>query len=92
MTALAAIVRGRVQGVGFRWFVWQKARVLGLSGGVRNHDDGSVEVIAEGPRCDLEALAELLKEGPLGAGVTRVDAECSQLSGNYKGFEIWASR
>ncbi|MEK6598073.1 MAG: acylphosphatase [Gemmatimonadota bacterium] len=66
-------IHGRVQGVGFRWFVREHARRLGLSGTVRNLPSGSVQVEASGP---LEALAELEKlisSGPRGAIVTKVD-------------------
>ncbi len=72
------LVRGRVQGVGFRWFVVQEGERLGLVGVVRNLRDGSVEVLAEG---NMEALAELeraLREGPRGAivrGVEKLDAQ-----------------
>ncbi len=62
-------VRGRVQGVGFRWFVREAARGLGLSGWVRNDPDGSVEVAAEGPDDAIRALRERLLEGPPGASV-----------------------
>ncbi|TMG57453.1 MAG: acylphosphatase, partial [Chloroflexi bacterium] len=53
---LHAVVRGDVQGVGFRYYVQRKARQLGLPGWVRNNDDGSVELVAEGERDALEQL------------------------------------
>ncbi len=68
-----AVVRGRVQGVGFRWFVRETATALGLAGHVRNRTDGTVEVEAEG---DEAAVANLLRElarGPRGAAVDAVD-------------------
>ena len=61
---LEACVRGRVQGVGFRVFVRDAARRLGLHGVVWNGDDGAVYVIAEGPRSTLEILLARLHEGP----------------------------
>jgi acylphosphatase len=70
---LHVIVRGRVQGVGYRWFVREAARDLRIAGWVRNRPDGSVEVAAEGTP---EALAELraaLADGPPGAAVAAVD-------------------
>ena len=65
-------VRGRVQGVGFRWFVRERARALGLSGWVRNVADGSVEVFAVGPTDELARLRRLLQEGPPAARVEHV--------------------
>jgi acylphosphatase len=61
---LEACVRGRVQGVGFRAFVCDRADRLRVRGAVWNGDDGAVYVIAEGPRPALEALLAALREGP----------------------------
>ena len=69
---LEATVRGRVQGVGFRWFVHREGRRLGLAGWVANEPDGTVRVVADGPREDLEALLEALHEGPPASIVERV--------------------
>jgi len=66
-------VRGRVQGVGFRYFVEQAANGLGLRGWVRNVDDGSVEVYAAGTAEQLSELAGLLHKGPRWAEVRGVD-------------------
>lgn len=57
-------VRGRVQGVGFRWWTRSRALELGLAGHARNTDDGRVEVVAEGERATIEALRELVLEEP----------------------------
>jgi len=65
-------VLGRVQGVGFRWFVRERARALGLTGWVRNRQDGSVEVLAEGSDAALRELRALLRAGPSGAKVSAV--------------------
>ena len=73
MPPLRALVRGRVQGVGFRWFVRQRARELGVRGWVRNRSDGSVEVHADGEPDALERLRASLRTGPPGARVTAVD-------------------
>jgi acylphosphatase len=73
MAVLHAVVRGDVQGVGFRYFVRQHARELGIRGWVRNRPDGTVEVQAEGDTTSVHQLRELLSEGPAGARVTRVD-------------------
>lgn len=66
-----AIVSGRVQGVGFRWSTAREAQRLGVSGAVRNLDDGTVEVVAEGEPAEVRALLDWLERGPAGA---RVDA------------------
>lgn len=73
MSELHVAARGRVQGVGFRWFVRERARALGVTGWVRNNGDGSVEVAARGPADALRALAAALREGPRGAHVTSLD-------------------
>ena len=74
---LSAQVRGDVQGVGFRFFAMHRARALGLRGYVRNQRDGSVEVVAEGPRFQLEQLLAALRRGPIGAAVSEVVATWS---------------
>ncbi len=68
------LVYGRVQGVGFRWFVWREAERLGLGGFVRNLRDGSVEVIAAGPPAALEELKRVLERDPAQARVERVES------------------
>ena len=73
--ALHAVVRGLVQGVGFRFYVLQQAKALGLSGWVRNCADGSVELSAEGDRAALEALLTAVQTGPRGARVDNVDPD-----------------
>ena len=65
------IARGRVQGVGFRWYVWREAERLGLGGFARNLRDGGVEVVSQGPDAALDQLEQALRLGPAGA---RVDA------------------
>ena len=67
------IVRGRVQGVGFRWFVEREAHILGIAGWVRNNRDGSVEVQAQGTRDQLSGLHSRLREGPRAARVDSVE-------------------
>ncbi|HJQ20209.1 MAG TPA: GrpB family protein [Gemmatimonadaceae bacterium] len=66
-------VTGRVQGVGFRWFVREHAHRLGLDGWVRNTVDGSVEVLAVGPDAQIDALRRELQRGPRGADVIAVE-------------------
>jgi acylphosphatase len=67
------LVSGRVQGVGFRWFVARHARSLGLAGFARNLPDGRVEVVVSGPDDALPALEQLLRAGPANAQVERVE-------------------
>lgn len=87
MARLRALVRGRVQGVNFRFFVASHARRLGLKGYVRNLPDGAtVEVDATGPREALEALVPLLHRGPAFARVDRVDLEWLPYEDLYRDF------
>lgn len=69
---LHAIAEGRVQGVGYRWFVQRWAERLGIKGWVRNLPDGTVELEAEGESQALDALVQELKKGPMGAVVRNV--------------------
>ena len=86
---LSATVTGRVQGVGFRWWVRSAADRLGLTGWVMNgNDERSVELIAEGSAGALDQLEQLLREGPPGAVVEHVEATRSPASGSYGRFQI----
>lgn len=67
------VARGRVQGVGFRWFVRETARALGVAGWVRNRPDGGVEVAADGTDASIGALRTALEQGPTGAAVSAVE-------------------
>jgi acylphosphatase len=87
--AFRAVARGRVQGVNFREYVMTRARFLGLAGYVRNLPDGrSVEVVAEGPRSDLEQLLDHLREGPRMSRVDAVDVEWGEPTGDYEHFGV----
>jgi len=86
---LRALVRGRVQGVGFRFFVEAQASALGLKGYVRNLSNGSaVEVVAEGPMPALETLLSVLRRGPPLAYVERVDVSWAAATGDSDRFHI----
>ncbi len=75
MAAFRFRVRGRVQGVGYRYFVLRQAERLNLTGFARNLADGSVEVVAEGPEERVKALEVELREGPAFSKVEAVEAE-----------------
>jgi acylphosphatase len=86
--AFEAVVRGLVQGVSYRHFVLRNARMLDIAGYAKNLYDGSVEVVAEGDRAQLEQLLVRLKMGPSEARVDKVDVKWAEYSGKYDGFEI----
>ena len=73
--AVEVVVRGRVQGVGFRWFAQREAMTLGLTGWVANEADGSVRCHAIGPRGALDVFIERLRAGPPSAQVERVESD-----------------
>lgn len=83
-----ATVEGRVQGVGFRAFVEQKANEFGLTGWVRNRWDESVEVVAEGERPDLERLLAALRRGPRAAYVSEVKTDWLPATGEFGRFSV----
>ena len=83
---LTVFVRGRVQGVGFRWWVRARALELGLAGHATNLADGRVEVVAEGDHDPCERLLTLLGRGPASADVTGVVAQWSARRGTESGF------
>jgi acylphosphatase len=85
---LVAVVRGYVQGVGFRWFVQREAARLGLDGWVANRTDGSVEVVAEGSDEQLGQLVLQLWEGPSGSSVSEVEIRHEPARGNIVSFTI----
>ena len=87
-TRLVAVVRGDVQGVGFRWFVEREAARLGLIGWVTNRADGTVEVVAEGHDEALGELVLQLWEGPAGSSVSDVGVRHEPARGNLVGFTI----
>jgi len=72
MTVRHYLISGRVQGVGFRWFVHREAAALGLRGRVRNTEDGHVEIIVAGDEEKIAALRTLLHQGSRGSRVDRV--------------------
>lgn len=86
------IVRGRVQGVGFRWFVEREAHTLGIAGWVRNNSDSSVEILAMGSHDQLSGLRSRLRQGPRAARVDAVEeSEAKPVSGltNFRIEGAW---
>jgi len=88
LARLDASVNGRVQGVGYRYFALAWAMRLGLTGWVSNEQDGSVHVVAEGPRRDLEDLLEALREGPASAIVEQVSVDWQPYVGQWGTFSV----
>ncbi len=87
--AFSATVRGRVQGVNFRYFVERSAAALGLTGYVKNLPDyTAVEVCAEGEKKDLDRLLGLLHTGPPRARVDRVDVRWVEYDGRFSRFGV----
>ena len=88
---MIATVRGYVQGVGYRYYVLQHARALGLTGFARNEYDDSVTVVAEGPMNLLMQLIEALRRGPEGADVQDVEPTWEPATREFPTFRIAAS-
>ncbi|HJU85928.1 MAG TPA: acylphosphatase [Gemmatimonadota bacterium] len=89
MDTRRCVVRGRVQGVGFRWFVTRSAEQLGVRGTVRNRDDGAVEVVlqADDP-ASVEAMIDRLHRGPPGSRVQELECEPMEGGFRYARFEV----
>ena len=81
-------IRGIVQGVGYRASCVHEAHSLDLDGWVRNCEDGSVELEAEGPQADVEELVAWCRRGPRGSRVTQLDETWSEPAGALRGFQI----
>ena len=88
---LHAYIKGRVQGVGFRYHARQSAQDQNLSGWVRNLWDGRVEVVAEGKQEDLNRFLRGLRQGPLSAEVEDVNYEFTDAQGDFKQFRVRAT-
>jgi acylphosphatase len=81
-TAVRLIVKGRVQGVGYRWWAIEQARRLGVAGWVRNRRTGSVEILAIGPEDAIAQLAEACRQGPRAAAVSSVERSAAEDDGS----------
>jgi len=82
------VIRGDVQGVGFRNFVRRNARKFGVTGWVRNLQEGAVEVVAEGEKMSVEELVEACRRGPIFARVKDVDLSWEDYKGEFNEFEV----
>ena len=87
-TSIRGLVSGRVQGVGFRYFVRRHAETAGLRGYVRNLRDGRVEFLLQGPRSGVDAVIEQIRIGPSHARVTDVSTEEDAGADTENGFSI----
>lgn len=85
---LEVILKGRVQGVGFRWYTLQQAQRCGVRGTVRNLSDGSVHIVAEGDREELEHLLHWASSGPPHAIVHTTDVRWAEAQGEFVDFLI----
>ena len=83
------LVKGKVQGVGYRAFAARVALQRGLCGGVRNLDDGRVELAVEGSKDQILLLIEDAKIGPPASRVTAIEVEWSSASGRFSDFQVW---
>jgi|UniRef100_A0A7C4YFQ5 acylphosphatase len=83
-----AIVKGYVQGVGYRFFTERKAKEYGITGWVKNLRDGNVQVVAEGERSIIEEFIKDLKVGPHSASVTDIEIKWEKYTGEFKDFEV----
>jgi acylphosphatase len=89
MNAFRWLISGRVQGVGFRWFVHRRAEELGIAGWAKNLPDGRVEVLGTGDERSLSIFDASLKTGPRFAKVENVEkSNCPHELGVYKSFDI----
>lgn len=82
------VVRGQVQGVGFRYFTRRTAETLQLTGWVRNCADGSVEAVLEGAEESVNSALEDLRQGPAGGQVDDLHCEKEPYRGEFDGFEV----
>jgi len=87
MNAVKIIIYGKVQGVGFRNFVFLHAKKLNIRGYVKNNPDGTVEAVFEGDKDNINKMIELCKRGPERARVDKIDIKDIEIN-NYQDFKI----
>ncbi len=88
MKAVHIIVSGLVQGVGFRYFIVRKARLLELGGFVRNRYEGDVEIVAEGEQGMLNQFIEEVKIGPISSDIREVKVKWLEATEGFKEFDV----
>jgi len=89
METRKCVVHGRVQGVGFRWFVTRNAKDLGVRGTVRNRPDGAVEAVLQADRPEpVESLIERIRSGPPASRVEAVDCSHVDDGARFERFEV----
>lgn len=88
METRRCVVLGRVQGVGFRWFITRNAAELGVHGTVRNRADGAVETVLQGDAGAVHALIERIRRGPPGSRVDAIEEESLPNDARFRGFEV----
>ncbi len=88
LVRLTVVVGGRVQGVGFRYYVIEKARGYNVAGFVRNRPDGRVEAVIEGPRSEVRAMGTVVTLGPPFARVTESEELYGEYTGEFDGFGV----
>ncbi len=82
------IIHGLVQGVFFRYNAKKIALSLGLTGSVKNNEDGTVEIIAQGPDDKIKELVEFCKKGPESAKVSKIDVKLENPKNDFNSFEV----
>jgi acylphosphatase len=87
MKAIKVIIYGKVQGVGFRNFIFLHAKKLNVKGYIKNNPDGTVEAIFEGDEDNIKKMIELCKKGPERARVDKIDIKEIEIN-NYQDFKI----
>jgi acylphosphatase len=85
---LHALLHGRVQGVGCRYSIYERANDLDLEGWVANRADRTVELVAEGLRATLDSFLVFLNDGPGAARVNKIDVDWSPATGEFGGFDV----
>jgi len=84
-------IEGRVQAVSYRYWTLRQAQGLQLTGWVKNLTDGRVEAVFEGPKTMVSEMIKKCKSGPMLAGVKHIDVSWEKATGEFKGFEIFAT-
>lgn len=88
MKKVKIIVKGFVQGVGFRYFIYRNAQALNLTGYAKNLINGNVEVLLEGDDNNINEMISILKQGPSRSIVNSIELDYSDFKGDYIGFNI----